>query len=88
MIIFHFHSKIDYCQLLLINIILMFKSTALSLKKKHSTFGCCTPKQRFIVMACNRKLHAIISWCEISIKLNIGKKITGLEIMTLNCKNI
>ena len=33
MIIFHFHSKIDYCQLLLINIILMFKSTGLPLKK-------------------------------------------------------
>ena len=35
MIIFHFHSKIDYCQLLLINIILMFKSTGLSLKKNN-----------------------------------------------------
>ena len=27
-------------------------------------------------------------WHVISVKLNIGKKITGLEIMTLNCEKI
>ena len=43
---------------------------------------CHTPKQDFIVMACNSKLlhHVII------MKLNIGKKMTELEIMTLNDK--
>ena len=40
-------------------------------------------KQHFIVMACDSKLLAIILWHVISAKLNIGKKITGLEIMTL-----
>ena len=32
--------------------------------------------------------HAIILWRLISVKLNIGKKITGLEIMTLNREKI
>ena len=44
------------------------------------------PKQRFADMACDSKSHAIILWRVINVKLNIGKKITGLEIMTLNCK--
>ena len=30
------------------------------------------------------RLHALILWCVISMKLNIDQKITGLEIMTLN----
>ena len=43
---------------------------------------CYTPKQDFIVMACDSKLlHHVIS-----MKLNIGKKMTELEIMTLNHK--
>ena len=46
------------------------------------------PKQRFADMACDSKSHAIILWRVINVKLNIGKKITGLEIMTLNCKKI
>ena len=40
------------------------------------------PKQRFIAMACDSKLHTIVSRCVISMKLNIGKNITGLEMMT------
>ena len=32
--------------------------------------------------------EAIVLWCVISTKLDIGKKITGLEIMTLNRKKI
>ena len=44
------------------------------------------PKQQFIAMACNSKSHAIMLWHEISVKLNIGKKITRLEIMKLNHK--
>ena len=39
-------------------------------------------KQHFIVMVCDSKLLAIL-WHVTSVKLNIGKKITGLEIMTL-----
>ena len=38
----------------------------------------------FIVMACDPKLHTIILWRVINLKFNIGKKITGLEIMILN----
>ena len=45
------------------------------------------PKQYFIAMACDSKLNNI-TWCVISMKLSIGKKITGLEIMTLNRKKI
>ena len=42
-----------------------------------------TPKQHFIDMACNSKSTTIL-WHVISMKLNIAKKIAGLEIMTLN----
>ena len=42
------------------------------------------PKQCFIAMACDSKSHTIVIWHVIDTKLNIGKKITGLEIMTLN----
>ena len=56
--------------------------SGLSLKKTHMC-GCHMPKRCFIAIACNYKLHAII-WPVISIKLSIGKKITGLDIMTLN----
>ena len=49
--------------------------------------GCRMPKQYFIAMACDSKLSNI-TWCVISMKLSIGKKITGLEIMTLNRKKI
>ena len=37
------------------------------------------PKQHFIAMVCNSKLHAMILWCVMSVKLNIAKKIAGLE---------
>ena len=37
-------------------------------------------------MVCDSKLHAIILWCVMSVKLIIGKKIAGLEIMTLDRK--
>ena len=63
------------------------KYSDLSLKKHH-TCDCHTSKQRSIVMACNLESHATILWCVISTKLNIGKKVTGLEIMTLNCEKI
>ena len=42
------------------------------------------PKQQFIVMVCDSKLLH----CVISMKMNIGKKITRLEIMTLNREKI
>ena len=54
--------------------------------RKHCTCGCRSPKQSLIAMACDSKLHAKI--CVISVKLNIGKKITGLKIMALNHKKI
>ena len=46
----------------------------------------------YIALACNSynsyKLHAILLQSVISVKLNIGKKTTGLEIMTLNHEEI
>ena len=45
------------------------------------------PKKCLIAMANNSKLHAIILWQVISMKLNIHKKITGLEIMTFYHEN-
>ena len=44
--------------------------------------GYCMPKQCFIAMTCNSISHTIILWHVINMKLNIGKKITGLEIMS------
>ena len=46
------------------------------------------PKQHFIAMVYNSKLNAIILWCVMSMILNIGKKTTGIEIMTLHLKKI
>ena len=46
------------------------------------------PKQSLIAMGCNSKLYVKILWYVISMELNIGKKIRGLETMTLNCKKI
>ena len=43
--------------------------------------GCHMSKQRFIAMVGDSKLHTIVLRCVISMKLNIGKNITGLEIM-------
>ena len=45
--------------------------------------GYRMPKQRFIARAGDSKLHTIVLRCVISMKLNIGKNITGLEMMTL-----
>ena len=33
---------------------------------------------------CDSKLHATILWFEMSMKLSIGKKVAGLEIIILN----
>ena len=41
----------------------------------------------FFAVACDSKSHAMI-WRVMTVELNIGKKITGLEIMTLNCKKM
>ena len=45
-------------------------------------------KKRFVDMVCNSKLLTIILWGVISVMLNIGKKIKGLEIMTLNQEKV
>ena len=45
-------------------------------------YGCHMPKQHFIGMAGDSKLQTIVLRCVISMKLNIGKSITGLEMMT------
>ena len=54
--------------------------------RKHHTCDCCAPKQRFVDKACDSKSHPTILWPVISAKLNIGKKITRLGIMRLNCE--
>ena len=43
--------------------------------------GCRMPKQRFIAITGNYKLSTIVLSCVSSMKLNIGKNITGLEMM-------
>ena len=43
---------------------------------------CHMQKQHFIAMARDSELHTIVLRCVISMKLNIGKNMTGLEIMT------
>ena len=48
----------------------------------------CHAKTMYVAMACNSKSHAIILQPVISITLNIGKKIAGLEIMALNQEKI
>ena len=54
----------------------------------HCMCGWCTPKQHFIAMTCDSKAHTSTLWPEISIKLNIDKIITGLQIMALNHEKI
>ena len=56
-------------------------------KTLHVWLPHAMPKQHFTAMACNSKPHAIL-WYVISAKLNIGKKITEIEIMTWICKKI
>ena len=46
------------------------------------------PKQHFIAMACDLESYAIILWSVISMKLNIDKKIKGLEIMIFHHEKI
>ena len=48
-------------------------------KDWHVRLPHTKPKQCFIAMVCNSKLQALILWSMISVKLNIGKKITGIE---------
>ena len=43
--------------------------------------GCRMPKQHFIAITGNSKLHTIVLSCVSSMKLNIGKNITGLGMM-------
>ena len=43
---------------------------------------CHLPKQHFVALVCDSKSRTIILWHVIGVKLNIVKKITGLEIMT------
>ena len=50
--------------------------------------GCRMPKQHFIAMVCDCKLHSMILWCVMSMKLNVAKEIAGLEIMTLKHEKI
>ena len=55
--------------------------------KEKATCAVATCQNNiFIAMVCDSKSYAIILWRVIIMKLSIGKKITELEIMTLNRK--
>ena len=43
---------------------------------------CHLPKQHFVALVSDSKSRTVILWHVIGVKLNIVKKITGLEIMT------
>ena len=45
------------------------------------------PKQGFIAMTCDSKLHTIL-WHVISVKWNIGLKITISQMMTMDREKI
>ena len=47
-----------------------------------------TPKQRLIAMVRDSELHTIILWIVISMKLDVRKKMAGLETMTWDCEKI
>ena len=62
----------------------MALNAGLSLKKKKTLTYCYRmPKKCFITMGCDLELYAIIIWHVVNMKLDIDKKIKGLEIMTL-----
>ena len=61
--------------------------TGLSLKNS-TTCGCCMSKQCFNAMAYHFKSQAIILWQVISVKLNIGQKITFRNINIESRKNL
>ena len=44
------------------------------IKREHRRCGCRTPNQLFNAMAWDSKLQAIILWCVIIVKLNIGRE--------------
>ena len=60
----------------------------LSLKKTLHVWLPHAKTRFYCSMVCGSKLYAIISWPVIGVKLNIGKKITGLEIIALHCEKI
>ena len=54
--------------------------------KENTAHVGATHHNNFLLLCC--VICAIILWRVICVKLNIRKKITGLEIMTLNDKKI
>ena len=50
--------------------------------------GFHMPKQHFTAMVHDSNSHTLILWHVISMILNIGKKLTGIEILTLHHKKI
>ena len=58
------------------------------IKENTARVVAAPQKRSFIAIVCDSKSHTKIFWHEIRIKLNIGKKVTGLEKMALNHKKI
>ena len=56
--------------------------------KENTTRVVAAFQKSFIAMTCDSKLQTIILWHMISVKLNIGQKIPGLEITTLNLEKM
>ena len=89
----HRHKRLTLGGMLLIIISKLLKekffmSYRLVIKENTPMCGCRMPKQHFIAMVCDCKLHSMILWCVMSVKLNVAKEIAGLEIMTLKYEKI
>ena len=66
----------------------MYHVPGLDLSLKKTRVVAARQNNIFFAVVCDSKSHAMILWRVMTVELNIGKKITGLEIMTLNCKKI
>ena len=66
----------------------MYHVPGLDLSLKKTRVVAARQNNIFFSVAFDSKSHAMILWRVMTVELNIGKKITGLEIMTLNCKKM
>ena len=54
--------------------------------KENTTYVVAAHQNNIVLLWHGIPNHTMILWHVMSMELNIGKKIAGLEIMTLNCK--
>ena len=72
----------------MLNIYLKVTTDRHVIKENTAPVVAAPQKQSFIAIVYDSKSHTKLFWHVISIKLNIGKKVTGLEKMALNHKKI